>query len=80
MRTDRLVDGLVDGLVENQKKIITLIHNAPRISKKRMAETIGISPTAVDKNIGILKKKGLITRVGPNKGGHWKIMNGQHVV
>ena len=41
------------------------------ISKKEMAEKLGISTTAIDKNINQLKKKGLLLRVGPDKGGHW---------
>ena len=66
--------GLVDGLVENQKRIVKLIHGDPQISKKKMAEVIGISTTAVDKNIDTLKKQGILKRVGPVKGGHWEII------
>ena len=33
-----------------------------------------ISTTAVDKNIDSLKKKGLLKRVGPDKGGYWKVL------
>jgi len=28
----------------------------------------------IDKNIETLKKKGLIERVGPEKGGHWEVI------
>ena len=69
--------GLVEGLVEKQEKIIKLIHNDPQISKKKMAEIVGISSTAVDKNIDTLKKQGILKRIGPDKGGHWEIMNGK---
>ncbi|MBI4919451.1 putative DNA binding domain-containing protein [archaeon] len=71
--TARLVEGLVEGLAENQKKILELITKNSYISKKELAEKIGISTTAIDKNITRLKKKGLLDRVGPDKGGHWKI-------
>jgi ATP-dependent DNA helicase RecG len=67
-----LVDGLVDGLVENQKKILRLVKENPTISKRELAEKTGISTTAVDKNISALKKKGLLKRVGPAKGGRWE--------
>jgi predicted HTH transcriptional regulator len=70
---DGLVERLVERLVENQKKIVRLIHGDPHISKKRMAEIIGISTTAVDKNMETLKKKGILKRVGPDKGGYWEI-------
>ncbi len=70
----RLVEGLVEGLVESQKKILMLISKNPRISKKELAISIGISTTAIDKNISQLKKKGFLKRVGPAKGGYWKIL------
>ncbi len=77
-----LVDGLVarlaDGLAENQRLMLELIAENPRISKREMAEKIGISTTAIDKNIGMLKTKGLLARIGPDKGGHWKVVDDRH--
>ncbi|MDP8208834.1 MAG: HTH domain-containing protein [Candidatus Electryonea clarkiae] len=67
-----LVEGLVEGLVESQQKIITLVRSNPSISKREMAEQIGISTTAIDKNIIILKEKGLLKRIGSDRGGHWQ--------
>ncbi len=70
----RLVDGLVERLVESQRKVLGLIKQNPYISINDLAENIGISTTAIDKNITQLKKKGLLKRVGPDKGGHWEIV------
>ncbi|ODS38212.1 MAG: hypothetical protein A7315_12785 [Candidatus Altiarchaeales archaeon WOR_SM1_79] len=70
----RLVEGLVEGLVENQKKILTLVRTNPYVSKKEMSENIGISTTAIDKNISSLKKKGILKRIGPAKGGYWEVV------
>ncbi|MCK5099064.1 MAG: winged helix-turn-helix transcriptional regulator, partial [Desulfobacteraceae bacterium] len=70
-----LVEGLVEGLVDSQKKIVDLILKNPNISKKDMSEHIGISATAIDKNIATLKKKNIIRRVGEDKSGYWKIIN-----
>jgi len=61
-------------LVESQKKILVLIKKNPVISKKELSGRIGISVTAIDKNIRRLKKKGLIKRIGPAKGGHWEVI------
>ena len=69
----RLVDGLVDGLVGSQRKIVNLIRGNPKISKKEMAESIGISTTAVDKHIKNLRDKDLIRRVGSDRAGHWEL-------
>lgn len=74
----RWVEGLVDRLVENQRRILELIAKNPRISKREMAEKIGISTTAIDKNIAALKVRGFLLSIGSNKGGHWKVVDGRH--
>jgi len=70
---DGLAGGLVDGLADSQKKIIELILQNPKISKKEMSENIGISTTAIDKNISTLKKRNIIKRIGKDKGGYWEV-------
>jgi len=60
-------------LGESQKRIIELIRENMKISKKELSQRIGIGPTAIDKNINSLKKKGLLNRIGPDKGGHWEV-------
>ncbi len=74
---DGLVDRLVDGLVENQKKIVRLMASNPNITIKELSESIGISTTAIDKNIIKLKSKNIIKRVGSDNSGHWKIISEQ---
>src|SRR5690606_40413239 len=49
--------GLVDGLVESQRKIVELVKANPKISKKEMSKSIGISTTAIDKHISRLRDK-----------------------
>jgi predicted HTH transcriptional regulator len=67
-------NGLVDGLVESQKMIIELIIKNPKISKKEMSGQIGISTTAIDKNIDTLKKKNIIERIGSDNKGYWNVI------
>nr|AAU82168.1 ATP-dependent DNA helicase [uncultured archaeon GZfos11A10] len=71
---DELVDGLVDGVVENQVLMLQLMRKNPQVSKREIAESVGISTTAIDKNIVALKKKGLLRRIGPARGGHWALV------
>lgn len=61
-------------LVENQSRMTELMIEDPKISKQKMSEIIGISTTAIDKNINLLKKEGFIERIGPDKGGYWKVI------
>lgn len=78
MGNERLVKGLVKGLVkelsENQIKLLELIETRPKVTKEDMAKYIGISTTAIDKNIKTLREKGILERVGGRKEGYWKIL------
>jgi len=70
---DGLVERLVERLVESQKRILKLAKENPYITKAELANKIGISTTAIDKNIETLKQKGLLKRIGADKGGHWEV-------
>lgn len=48
---------MVDGLVENQILMLHLMKENPRVSKREMAESVGISTTAIDKNIARIEKE-----------------------
>lgn len=43
---------------------------------KTLAEAVGISIKGVEKQLAKLKANGKIRRIGPAKGGHWKIEEG----
>ncbi|MCQ1535567.1 winged helix-turn-helix transcriptional regulator [Methanosarcina sp. KYL-1] len=59
---------------ESQRKILILVQNNPAIAKTELADKLGINPSAVQKNLNTLKKKGFLKRVGPARGGHWQII------
>ena len=40
-----------------------------------MSNKIGISTTAIDKNIKSLKDKKIIKRIGSDRSGHWKLID-----
>ena len=78
-----MVDGLAEGLVEkgvvdtNKKttqKILEAITNKPDITKKELAAVIGITEDGVKYHITRLRKKGVLKRIGADKGGHWEIV------
>ena len=60
-------------LTENRKKIISEIRNNPNITKEQLSMIIGISTTAIDKNLEYLKVHNYIERVGSKKTGYWKV-------
>jgi ATP-dependent DNA helicase RecG len=45
----------------------------PEITAKMLATEIGITERHIRTNITKLKKAGLITRVDPDKNGHWLV-------
>lgn len=73
------VNGTVNDTVsgtenENQEKILAQIKKNPNITQNAIAEITGISLRSVKRNIAILKKDGILERVGSDKTGYWKIL------
>ncbi len=68
-----LGEKLGEKLGENQKKILNLVKEDRFITIPELSRGLKISTTAIENNIVKLKKRGLLRRVGPAKGGHWKI-------
>ena len=71
---EKLVEKLVEKLGENESKICHFLKTGKYSTMTSLAVAIGISTTAVEKNIAKLKKKGAIRRVGPARGGHWEVL------
>jgi len=44
------------------------------ISAQYLADMLGITSRAVEKHLSMLKEKGIIKRIGPDKGGHWELL------
>jgi len=76
--------GLVEGLVERTgekavEKTVEIIINAmkvnSKITQKELITLTGLTRRGIEWNIAKLKKEGRIKRVGPDKGGHWEIID-----
>ena len=59
---------------QTSQKIIELIKENPNISTQEMADYIGIDRRNIARQIKKLQYKGIISRIGPDKGGHWEIL------
>lgn len=55
-------------------KTFAAIKENPHATAKKLAESLGVSLRTVKNHIALLKEAGVITRVGPDKGGHWEIV------
>ena len=58
---------------KSSEKILAAIASNPEISARQIAETIGMSPRGVEKQLDKLRVQGVIKRVGPDKGAYWEI-------
>jgi ATP-dependent DNA helicase RecG len=60
-------------VTENQQAMIDNIIQNPYITSEELATIVGIRADKIRVNISKLKAKGILERIGPAKGGHWKI-------
>ena len=59
------------------KKIVVILHlmlDNPHISADELKEELGLANRSVERYIADLKKRGIIERQGPDKGGLWKVL------
>lgn len=62
---------------KSSHKILELMKQNPAITTTELAQLLNISRRAIAKQTALLKEKGLIRRIGPDKGGHWEVLNDQ---
>ena len=63
-----------DTLKGTQKKIVEIIINNPNVTIPQVAEQLDLNPRGIAKHFKALQEKGVIRRIGPDKGGHWEVM------
>ncbi|MDO9622861.1 MAG: Fic family protein [Pseudomonas sp.] len=53
--------------------LLGLLKAKPQLTGKQAAEQLGLSQRAVEKQLAKLKAAGHLERIGPNKGGYWRV-------
>lgn len=61
-------------LNDNQLEIVNLIRINSSITRKELATKLKLTEDGVKYNLNILLKNNIIERIGPDKGGYWKIV------
>ena len=56
-----------------QKAIIDLVRKSPSLTYDAMALQLAVGRATIARNIAILKDRGILTRVGEDKNGYWKL-------
>ena len=55
----------------SREKILSILQTHPEYSARKLADEIGISAKAIEKQLSKLKADGRLKREGPDKGGRW---------
>lgn len=72
--TEKVTKKVTKKVTENQRKILDNISKNSSITVKELSKIVGISERKIKENTSKLKKKGLLKRIGPAKGGYWKVI------
>ena len=68
---------LGEKLGEARAAIVRAMLADPKVTTAQLARALKISSTAVERHLQHLKRQGHIERVGPPRGGHWKVRESQ---
>lgn len=63
----------VETRVKTPEKILDLLRVHPTLTLAEVAKTLNKSVSTIERAVAKLRKEGRLQRVGPIKGGHWKV-------
>ncbi len=69
------VETPVETRVKVPAQILSLLQQHPTLTLAEVAESLGKSVSAIERSAAKLRKEGRLKRVGPTKGGHWKVIS-----
>ena len=71
--TEKGTEKGTEKITKNQQIILSNITQYPHITIEELMPIVGIGASKIKENLSKLKAKGLLERIGPDKGGHWKV-------
>jgi len=70
---EKVIEKVGEKITQNQQLILDCIIENPYITTANLSSKVGISSRKIAVNLSKLKSKGLIERIGADKGGYWKV-------
>ncbi|WP_367913158.1 ATP-binding protein [Leadbetterella sp. DM7] len=67
-------ESVVENVVENERKIVELIHSNPKYTAIQIAILLQLNQRTVQRYLRQMQEKGIIERIGSARGGSWKII------
>jgi len=61
-------------VLKTSREILDWMRADPHITLTELCEKAGVSIKAIKKRIQVLKVRGLLRRIGPDKGGNWEVL------
>ena len=61
---------------KSKEKILQAIANNPYITTAELSQLMGLSISGIEKNLRQLREQNKLKRIGPDKGGHWEVVEG----
>ena len=65
----------VKSSVKSSVKIVQAVAANPAVTARELAESLGLTLRAVEKQMSKLQTSGTLRRIGPDKGGHWEVIS-----
>ena len=65
------------GEEKSREKILKMIRQKPTVTTQEMMDSLGLSRAGIEKIVKKLQQERRISRVGPDKGGHWEVLKDQ---
>jgi ATP-dependent DNA helicase RecG len=59
---------------KSSQKIIDIMRGNPAVTIAELTKSVGVTDRAIKKQIEKLKAEGRVRRIGPDKGGHWEVI------
>lgn len=59
--------------MKTRDKVIGLLRQNPKLTASAIAVETGVSLKGIQRHLAILKAEGILRRIGPDKGGEWRI-------
>ena len=74
---DTIEDIVEKNSEKSSEKIVNVIKGNPLVTIEELSVSLNKTTRAIEKNIAKLKAEGMLERIGPDKGGYWKVKNQQ---
>ena len=60
---------------KNADRLLGLLKDRPQATQSDMVAIVGINRSAIQRHLSNLKAAGRLLRIGPDKGGHWEVVD-----